>query len=570
MTHKRAVIIQPCFFPWRGQFDLISRGDITILLDTVQYSHGTWFNRNRIVSQHGSSWITVPVLRKGKSKVAIKDIQINNNVRWKSKILNSIFYEYSKTPYFETYYDSIATLINNDWTLLVDIAEASLLWTMPRIDLSVPLIRASSMDIDASDPVERLILLCQAVGATRYLSGPSAQAYCGDGTRFASAGIQLEWMEYNYPDYPQTVPFREHPLSILDLLFNTGPDAPRYIWRCIMNEPSPVSHIMQRTENSPLPSMIILDVTNVCNLGCIHCPQPSLQADPAFKARHFSFDYCKKIVDEIRHYNQPCLLRLTGDGEPLVNPKTIDMIQYACENCGDIVNLTTNGILLTPPKIDRLLETGIHLIDISIDALTKPVYELIRRGGNFERLLGHIFYLLDRIKTKNLSTKVMISFVVQKENAHESDSFRQFWKPLVDSVLIRSLHSATGRVKQSESRELNRADTIERYPCPHLWKRLTIDFQGRVKFCAHDWSDETAVVLGNIQTDSLHSIWTGVRLAEIRAQHIENRIHSESICAECTDWASSKWDFGYERLVDKVVYEKPVLMPEYPSLPDNP
>lgn len=316
--------------------------------------------------------------------------------------------------------------------------------------------------------------------------------------------------------------------------------------------------------------MIILDITNVCNLRCVHCPHAEMQARSDFKPMHFRWEHFTKIVDELQDHHQPCLIRFVGDGEPLLHPRLLDMVDYAKERSRGIVNLTTNGTVLAPDKIDRLLDAGIDIIDVSIDALTKPVYSRVRRGGSFERVMLNIFHLLAAREKRSSHLKVMVSFVEQNENAHEADGFRNYWEPLVDYVMVRRLHShsAARQAKQQESRERNEAGEQERYPCPHLWKRLTIDFMGRIKFCAHDW--ETGSVLAQIEESTLKSVWQGDALRAIRSRHLASRQDAVSICRECSDWASSRWDQGYERLVDRVVMGKPTFIPCLPPLSADP
>jgi pyruvate-formate lyase-activating enzyme len=321
-------------------------------------------------------------------------------------------------------------------------------------------------------------------------------------------------------------------------------------------------------EEYSMPPMIILDITNVCNLRCIHCPHADMQSRKGFKPAHLRWDHFTRVVDELADHREPCLLRFVGDGEPLLHPRLLDMVDYAKEHCGCIVNLTSNGTLLSAESVERLLRSGIDLVDISIDALTKPVYEQVRRGGSFERLMRGVFHFLDARERMSSGTKVMVSFIEQDENIREADWFRSFWEPLVDYVMVRSLHSASGLAKQDESRARNRADDRERYPCPHLWKRLTVDFLGRIKFCAHDW--ESGSVLGSIGETTLRSVWKGEQLEALRAGQWEGRHDVDrSICQDCSDWASSRWDWGYERLVDRVVMGKPTFLKCLPPLADD-
>jgi MoaA/NifB/PqqE/SkfB family radical SAM enzyme len=313
---------------------------------------------------------------------------------------------------------------------------------------------------------------------------------------------------------------------------------------------------------APLPPMVILDITNTCNLKCIHCPQPILQARSDFKPNHMRWDYFTKVVDEIGSVDQPMLIRIAGDGEPTIHPRIMDMIKYVKANCKAVLNLTTNGLVTGREQADEMLNAGIDFIDFSIDAFSKPVYDMVRRGGKYERLIANIMNVLDRRQALRAKTKIMVSFVAQKENQHETEKFREFWTPLVDRVLVRQLHSAVGQVKQEESRERNRAGERKRFPCPHLWKRLTVDFRGQVKFCAHDWVFDAGVTLGNIGEASLQEIWKGSRLATLRHYHETDSYPKGEVCTNCTDWASTRWDLGYERLIDKVVYQAPTLATE--------
>ena len=328
--------------------------------------------------------------------------------------------------------------------------------------------------------------------------------------------------------------------------------------------------MIARLEGTPLPPMVVLDVTNTCNLSCIHCPQPGLQAAQEFKSRHMAWEHFTKIVDEIRANDVPILLRFAGDGEPTVHPRLFDMLEYAKANCAASVDLTTNGVLLTPKRIDRLLKNGVDIVDISIDALEPETYAKIRKGGDFRRLMSNIDYLLQRRMETGATTKAMVSLVVQDENQHEVEAFRDAWSKRVEWVMVRNLHSATGSVseqKREESAARSRAETAERYPCPHLWKRLTIDFTGTIKFCAHEWLGNRDVIVGNMETDTISGVWRGERLAEVRAHHVRNTHPEGFICTNCLDWAASQWDWGFERLVDKLAYGKPTLMPELPPLP---
>lgn len=225
---RTAVIVQPCFFPWRGQFDLFSRGDVNIFLDDVQFSRGSWYNRNKIMTPQGPVWITVPVKKKGMLQCLIKEMPISYRDKWQEKILGQLYSAYKKTPFFRTYYPPVEELIRRDWTYISELSMASVAWSFVQLGRPVTFLVSSDLGVNASDPVERVVELCKSVGADRYLSGPAAKDYMGEAEPFRDAGIELEWMQY--PEYPPYRSDNGEEMSILDLLFRIGPDSPRYIW----------------------------------------------------------------------------------------------------------------------------------------------------------------------------------------------------------------------------------------------------------------------------------------------------------------------------------------------------
>ncbi len=207
----------------------MSRADVVIFLDTVQYVRHSWYNRNRIVTAQGEQWITVPVQATGALETPIREIRVAEQRDWRRKLLATLDQAYARHPHYADYREGLHALLNGAWPLLAPLAEASVRWCFAQLGRTPRFVTASALDADHPDPVERLVRLCGAVGAERYLSGPSARSYITDPSRFASAGISLEWMVYDYPAYPQRRA-SAMPLSLLDLLFNVGAAAPQYIW----------------------------------------------------------------------------------------------------------------------------------------------------------------------------------------------------------------------------------------------------------------------------------------------------------------------------------------------------
>jgi hypothetical protein len=233
----RVAVLQSNYLPWKGYFDIIHDVDLFVFYDDNQYTKNDWRNRNRIKAAGGAQWLTIPV---GESQDRlICEVELNDD-RWQQKHWSSLRQNYSRCPYFERYEGYFEDLyLGHRWTNLSELNH-SLIRHISREFLGIRTEFADSRSWRVSgQKLDRLLDLVGQSGATHYLSGPAAVDYI-DPERFAQAGIALEWKSYGgYPEYPQRYPPFEHGVSIVDLLFNTGPDAPWFIWGWRQGLPSP-------------------------------------------------------------------------------------------------------------------------------------------------------------------------------------------------------------------------------------------------------------------------------------------------------------------------------------------
>ena len=216
----RVAILQPSYLPWLGFFEQMHRSDQFILYDDVQFTRRDWRNRNRVRVLEGSVWLTVPVIQKNKYDQSLLETKIDNSTSWKRKHLETIRCHYSKTPFFDMYFPWCEKVFNSDWNFLLDLSLETIQYLKGELKINTPLLRSSELG-DSGNKTERLISICKQLGATQYLSGDSARNYISE-KDFSDQGIELEYQEYQHPEYPQRykgfVPF----LSTIDLLFNCG------------------------------------------------------------------------------------------------------------------------------------------------------------------------------------------------------------------------------------------------------------------------------------------------------------------------------------------------------------
>jgi len=223
----KVAILQSNYIPWKGYFDIIQNVDLFIFHDDIQYTKSDWRNRNKIKSAGGLKWITIPCGTDEHRLIC--DVKLPDT-NWQEKHWNMIKSHYRKSTFYSYYYDffdEVYTKIR--WKYLFEINQ----YIIKKISTEIFGLKTKFDDSRnynlKNSKAERVIELLEKVNATSYLSGPSAKSYLNN-SLFLKKGINLEWMNYNgYPEYPQFYPPFAHHVSIIDLLFHTGPNAKYFI-----------------------------------------------------------------------------------------------------------------------------------------------------------------------------------------------------------------------------------------------------------------------------------------------------------------------------------------------------
>ena len=225
---KRVAVLQSSYIPWKGFFDIIHDVDLFIFHDDLQYTKGDWRNRNRIKTSRGAEWLTIPVGTREDRLICEVEIR---DPAWATKHWRRIVQSYSRAPHFETYRPWLEEVYRGRaWESLSELNQ-HLIRGISRDLLGLRTEFADSRDLRPEGrKLDRLLDLLHKAGAGLYVSGPAARAYI-DPARFEETGIQLVWKDYSgYPEYPQLFPPFVHEVTILDLLFHVGPEAPAHIW----------------------------------------------------------------------------------------------------------------------------------------------------------------------------------------------------------------------------------------------------------------------------------------------------------------------------------------------------
>lgn len=222
----RVGIIQSNYVPWRGYFDFIDDVDLFIFYDDVKYTKGDWRNRNKIKSQQGLEWLTIPV-KFLKLNQLIKDTAIDYSQKWQKYHEKKLNQNYSKALHYNTYINDFVSIINITYSSISELNVVLCKWIMKMLEIHTPTKMSHDFYL-SGNKTARLIDLLTQVSATSYLSGSSAAAYL-DMELFRQTGIQLEFKSYDYAPYPQLWGEFTGEVTVLDLLFNTGPEARKYL-----------------------------------------------------------------------------------------------------------------------------------------------------------------------------------------------------------------------------------------------------------------------------------------------------------------------------------------------------
>jgi hypothetical protein len=195
-------------------------------MDEAQYDK-RFTNRNMILDSHGPIWLTVPI-DKSQRFSPNKDVRINESLPWRKEHWKKITLSYSNARFFNNYRAELQGFYDTSWTNMFDLDLETTRKTMEWLGIRIPIVRESELHVETTG-TQRLVDICEAVGADAYVSGRDGGNYMDEGL-FRSNGISIEHQEYIASPYPQRFTDKFIPnLSILDMLANVGPESTKLL-----------------------------------------------------------------------------------------------------------------------------------------------------------------------------------------------------------------------------------------------------------------------------------------------------------------------------------------------------
>ncbi len=279
------------------------------------------------------------------------------------------------------------------------------------------------------------------------------------------------------------------------------------------------------------PLALWIEPTNKCNLKCLMCPNSIISQD---KLGFMDLNLYKKIIDQSKNYISYIVLCISG--ESLLHPKFPQMVKYA-KNNGIKTYLSTNATILTPKLSRQIIKSGLDWINFSFDGCTKKIYEKIRINGKFEPTLKNVveFLKIKKELKSNITTELQILLLNQKgilDYQKNIDKFKMNFANLpLDSIQIRK-PSTWGGVFNNTKKFFPKKLSNIFSPCSYLWGSLGILWDGRVVACCSDFFGQN--VLGNVNTETIKSIWNNRKMINFRKSMIDKTyLKYNSYCQNC-------------------------------------
>jgi len=281
-----------------------------------------------------------------------------------------------------------------------------------------------------------------------------------------------------------------------------------------------------RFSQNEFPLHLDFELNDSCNQACIMCPRNSRTHQNTgyslgTKARFDLLDFNNVIEEGSKHGLKS--INLGAYAEPLTHPQFFEFVSIAKSHRVFDIRMITNGILLTPSTSDRLLDSAITNIFISIDAATKETYSAIR-GSGYDLLIQNIEYLLKLRESRRQTIPfIRASFVHMNSNKHELADFLVQWQKRVDFLDVQpgedlSIHPSSG---YSQGKE-------HRIKCISPWQRLSILASGDIIPCCSFYG--RYIPIGNIKTTTIYDAWHGERMQSIRKDLVNN---ASDVCNTC-------------------------------------
>jgi radical SAM protein with 4Fe4S-binding SPASM domain len=281
------------------------------------------------------------------------------------------------------------------------------------------------------------------------------------------------------------------------------------------------SYLLRQERVPALPVEYIVETTAKCNLYCPMCPRET-HPQPKEDMNDAVFE---ALVQGARKTGEHMML--IGLGEPLLDPKIFDRINY-CDRHGISTLLSSNGVLLDEETSKKVLATPLAHITLSFDGASKEAFEFYRKGAKFERVRDN-FERFARMKhSSGAKMQIVVQMVRMEKNANEVEEFAKFWRaiPGVDQVRIKEDETNVLQPEAARTGASSRA-------CQYLWRGpYYVKHDGRVFPCCQSYMLDGEAI-GRLPGQTLGEINNSEPMRRLRKLHATGRAGEIDMCARC-------------------------------------
>jgi radical SAM protein with 4Fe4S-binding SPASM domain len=243
-----------------------------------------------------------------------------------------------------------------------------------------------------------------------------------------------------------------------------------------------------------------------------------------------------KIIDDLSEFKQQIkVLRLYKDGEPFLNKNLARMITYANAS-GHIqtIDTTTNGSLITPERLEPVLKAGINRINISVEGMDNSTYQRVA-GVRFDlkKLIENVRWLYNNKGNCEIVIKTIGDVLTKDQYQEFYDTFGDY----CDRIFIENFapcwpeFDIETHINNKIKDGLYGQQPKEVDVCPYIFYGFAVNADGLVSSCFQDW--ERKLVVGDVRTQSMKSIWNSDKLNKLRLQHLEGKRKENPVCGNC-------------------------------------
>lgn len=293
-------------------------------------------------------------------------------------------------------------------------------------------------------------------------------------------------------------------------------------------------HKLQEVIPLNTPYTIFIDPSNLCNFKCEFCAAHSIDSNLIDK-KCMSIELFKKIINDLCEFKQKIkILRITGQGEPLINKYLPEMIRYAKKkDVADFIEIITNGSLFCEENIDEIIDSGVDRIRISVEGINKSSYEeVIGRKFDFDNFVKNIELLYKHKKSCEIYIKTVD---VSVKTEADQNKFYNLFQDKCDKIFIEKitpLWAEFDELNISTDKGVHGEEAKDIKVCPYIFYSFFVNTNGQVTCCCADW--KRRYIIGDVNNESLLEIWNGNKLRSFWKDMLFGNKDKYLMCKKCT------------------------------------